>query len=171
MKIGKNSSIIIFNCKQKKVCNMQMHYAVVNLTGSIRIFFAISIRQAILCHILYLSKTPFLTFVYRSKCNINLPCFIGNSKKGFLWTGLVFIHFKWWSDTPQSVLKYKCLDLLVYALTYAVLKRHSQNAHICINRIYQYADYVHVETIYIYTIYMRIFWYFQLTLFFFSGMR
>ena len=29
----------------------------------------------------YLSKTPFLTFVYISKCNINLPCYFGNSKK------------------------------------------------------------------------------------------
>ena len=29
----------------------------------------------------YLSKTPFLTFVYLSKCNIKLPCFFGNSKK------------------------------------------------------------------------------------------
>ena len=79
----------------------------------------------------YLSKTPFLTFVYISKCNINLPCYLsvskicsrchvwafklkhdyivpffsytvldiadnttmpcyfGNSKKRFLWTGLI----------------------------------------------------------------------------------
>ena len=37
----------------------------------------------------YLSKTPFLTFVYISKCNINLPGYFGNSKKRFLWTGLV----------------------------------------------------------------------------------
>ena len=44
-------------------------------------------------------------------------------------------------DAPQSVLKYKCLDLFVYALTYAVWKRHAHNAHIRINRIYQYADY------------------------------
>ena len=36
----------------------------------------------------YLSKTPFLTFVYISKCNINLPGYFGNSKKRFLWTGL-----------------------------------------------------------------------------------
>ena len=34
----------------------------------------------------YLSKTPFLTFVYLSKCNINLPCFFGNFQKRFLWT-------------------------------------------------------------------------------------
>ena len=39
----------------------------------------------------YLSKTPFLTFVYISKCNINLPGYFGNSKKRFLWTGLVII--------------------------------------------------------------------------------
>ena len=32
----------------------------------------------------YLSKTPFLTFVYISKCNINLPGYFGNSKKRFL---------------------------------------------------------------------------------------
>ena len=37
----------------------------------------------------YLSKTPFLTFVYISKCNINLPGYFGNSKKRFLWTGLI----------------------------------------------------------------------------------
>ena len=37
----------------------------------------------------YLSKTPFLTFVYISKCNINLPGYFGNSKKMFLWTGLL----------------------------------------------------------------------------------
>ena len=39
----------------------------------------------------YLSKTPFLTFVYLSKCNINLPGYFGNSKKRFLWTGLLLI--------------------------------------------------------------------------------
>ena len=37
----------------------------------------------------HLSKTPFLTFVYISKCNINLLGYFGNSKKRFLWTGLV----------------------------------------------------------------------------------
>ena len=31
----------------------------------------------------YLSKTPFLTFVYLSKFNINLPCIFQNSKKRF----------------------------------------------------------------------------------------
>ena len=31
----------------------------------------------------YLSKTHFLTFVYLSKCIINLPCYFGNSKKRF----------------------------------------------------------------------------------------
>ena len=40
----------------------------------------------------YLSKTPNVTFVYLSKCNIKLPGFFGNSKKRFLWTGLVTIH-------------------------------------------------------------------------------
>ena len=52
----------------------------------------------------------------------------------------MFIYVKWWSDTPQLVLIYKCLDLLVYA----VRKRH---AHIRINCIYQYAEYVHIENI------------------------
>ena len=37
----------------------------------------------------YLSKTPFLTFVYLSKYNTNLPDIFGNSKKCFLCTGLV----------------------------------------------------------------------------------
>ena len=40
----------------------------------------------------YLSKTPFLTFVYLSKCNIYLPGCFRNSKKRFLWTGLVHRH-------------------------------------------------------------------------------
>ena len=43
----------------------------------------------------HLSKTPFLTLVYISKCNINLPGYFGNSKKRFLWTGLVYTqHWK-----------------------------------------------------------------------------
>ena len=37
----------------------------------------------------YLSKTPCLTFVYLSKCNIKLPGYFGNSKKRFLWTSLM----------------------------------------------------------------------------------
>ena len=36
-------------------------------------------------------------------------------------------------------------NLLVYALTYAVQKRHAHNAHIRINRIYQYANYAHMQ--------------------------
>ena len=32
----------------------------------------------------YLSKTPYLTFVYLSKCNINLPCFLDIPKKVFM---------------------------------------------------------------------------------------
>ena len=40
----------------------------------------------------YLSKMPFLTFVYISKCNINLLGYFGNSKKRFLWTGLMNTH-------------------------------------------------------------------------------
>ena len=42
----------------------------------------------------YLSKTPFLTFVYISKCNINLPGYFGNSKKRFLWTGLIYTYIR-----------------------------------------------------------------------------
>ena len=38
----------------------------------------------------YLSKTPNVTFVYLSKCNIKLPGIFGNSKKRFLWTGLLY---------------------------------------------------------------------------------
>ena len=42
----------------------------------------------------YLSKTPNVTFVYLSKCNIKLPGFLGNSKKRLLWIGLVYsIYF------------------------------------------------------------------------------
>ena len=36
----------------------------------------------------YLSKTPCLTFVHLSKCNIKLPVIFWNSKKMFLWSGL-----------------------------------------------------------------------------------
>ena len=39
----------------------------------------------------YLSKTPFPTFVYLSKCNTKLPCIFGNPQKMFLWTGLIFL--------------------------------------------------------------------------------
>ena len=42
------------------------------------------------------------------------------------------------------------MDLLVYALTYAVRKRHAHNVAIRINRIYQYVDYVHIENICMY---------------------
>ena len=49
----------------------------------------------------YLSKTPFLTFVYISKCNINLPRYFGNSKKRFLWTGLLLIY----PSTTTSLLR------------------------------------------------------------------
>ena len=59
----------------------------------------------------------------------------------------MFIYLKWWSDAQKSVLKYKCLDLLVYALTYTMRKRHAHNLHIRINRIYQYADHGHIENI------------------------
>ena len=48
----------------------------------------------------YLSKTPFLTFVYISKCNINLPGYFGNSKKRFLWTGLMDTQL--WMDTHKE---------------------------------------------------------------------
>ena len=37
----------------------------------------------------FLSLAHFLTFVYLSKCNIKLPGYFGNSKKSFLWTGLM----------------------------------------------------------------------------------
>ena len=35
----------------------------------------------------YLSKTPFLRFVYLSKCKINLPCIVGNSQISFFMNG------------------------------------------------------------------------------------
>ena len=73
----------------------------------------------------YLSKTPNVTFVYLSKCNIKLPGFFGNSKKRFLWTGLLDTHFKittlyYWCDLcgffylPLSPLSrlYVCFCLL-----------------------------------------------------------
>ena len=43
----------------------------------------------------YLSKTPFLKFVYLSTCKTNLPGIFGNSEKKFLWTGPV--HMLWHS--------------------------------------------------------------------------
>ena len=51
----------------------------------------------------YLNKTPFLTFVYISKCNINLPGYFGNSKKRFLWTGLVVTE-SWSKDCLKCTL-------------------------------------------------------------------
>ena len=97
----------------------------------------------------YLSKTPNVTFVYLSKCNMKLPGVFGNSKKRFLWTGLVIIHVnKWWSATPLSVSKYKCLDLLVYALTYAVQQRHTHNARILICGLCAYWKYIQSLKIY-----------------------
>ena len=36
--------------------------------------------------------TPFLTFVHLSKCNIKLSGIFGNSKRSFLWTGLLHTH-------------------------------------------------------------------------------
>ena len=42
----------------------------------------------------YLSKTPNVTFVYLSKCNIKLFCFFGNSKNRFSWTGLLLMHHR-----------------------------------------------------------------------------
>ena len=50
-------------------------------TRPVRFFFLISWN---LMKERYLSKTPFLTFIYLSKCNINLNCIFGNSKKCFL---------------------------------------------------------------------------------------
>ena len=43
----------------------------------------------------FLSKTPFLKFVYLSTCKTNLPGIFGNSEKKFLWTGPV--HMLWHS--------------------------------------------------------------------------
>ena len=40
----------------------------------------------------YLSKTSNIIFVYLSKCNINLCGIFGNSKKKFLWTGLIYTY-------------------------------------------------------------------------------
>ena len=59
----------------------------------------------------YLSKTPFLTFVYISKCNINLPGYFGNSKKRFLWTGRFFAAMTW---PPQC----QCIYLLIVVFCY-----------------------------------------------------
>ena len=42
----------------------------------------------------YLSKTPFLTIVYISKCNINLPGFFGNSKKK-VFVNRSSVHISW----------------------------------------------------------------------------
>ena len=46
----------------------------------------------------YLSKTPNITFVYLSKCNIKLPVFFGNPKIRFLWTGLQACLLLCWKD-------------------------------------------------------------------------
>ena len=68
----------------------------------------------------YLSKTPIVTFVYLSKFNTKLPGIFGNSKKRFLWTGLVITlealnGSSYWKATRlqaliegRSILKYFC---------------------------------------------------------------
>ena len=70
----------------------------------------------------YLSKTPNVTFVYLSKWNIKLPGLFGNSKKRFLWTGLVITlealnGSSYWKATRlqaliegRSILKYFCFS-------------------------------------------------------------
>ena len=50
----------------------------------------------------YLSKTPFLRFVYLSKCKIDLPCIFRNSQKRFLWTGLVCTKFRYKLSAEHS---------------------------------------------------------------------
>ena len=62
-------------------------------------------------------KTPFLTFVYLSKCNMGLPCIFRNSKKRFLWTVLLFMLIYWiiksrfhmnvaWKAQPSSTFRF-----------------------------------------------------------------
>ena len=50
----------------------------------------------------YLSKTPFLRFVYLSKCKIDLRCIFRNSQKRFLWTGLVCTKFRYKLSAEHS---------------------------------------------------------------------
>ena len=67
----------------------------------------------------YLSKTPFLTFVYLSKCNIKLPGYFGNSKKRFLWTGLLY--------TFSSIVNYMHATILVSYLIWWSYPEGSNN--------------------------------------------
>ena len=46
----------------------------------------------------YLSKTPNAT----SKCNIKLPGIFGNSKKRFLWTGLLYSFIGFWAKSETE---------------------------------------------------------------------
>ena len=57
------------------------------------------------------SKTPFLTFVYISKCNINLPGYLGNSKKRFLWTSLVhMLSWCWFYGAQRPYPNVRMMD-------------------------------------------------------------
>ena len=72
----------------------------------------------------YLSKKPFLTFVYISKCNKKMPCFFGNSKKMFLWTGPMIIHTferKFWLQNGLVQWRFNAFETVViwqFAVTF-----------------------------------------------------
>ena len=81
----------------------------------------------------YLSKTPNVTFVYISKCNINLPGYFGNSKKRFLWTGLVTMQTRWtalsmstcWGVRPLFLLASRSAPVLATFLAGKIISSKS----------------------------------------------
>ena len=65
----------------------------------------------------YLSKTPFLTFVYLSKCDTKLRGIFGNAKKSFSLTGLMIIDQKSLESEKLSLQQTLCwfIKLILWA--------------------------------------------------------
>ena len=66
----------------------------------------------------YLSKTPFVTFVYLSKNNISLPWIFGNYKKRFLCTGLMDSQGKQGYPSTPSIQPPFCSQAYNYIMPY-----------------------------------------------------
>ena len=63
-----------------------------------------------------LSKTLCMTFVYLSKCNINLPYIFGNSKKRFLWAGLLVMDYSGVASPYSDLLTNILLPISIISL-------------------------------------------------------
>ena len=89
----------------------------------------------------YLSKTPFLRFVYLSKCKINLPCIVGNSQIRFLWTGLVCTKFRYKLSAEHSThidTKGLFLALGLSRTMFSIILRHNSKQRWANNSVFEY---------------------------------